>query len=227
MLRFLPMLLLFAVCTGCVGASAGGHRGALNMILPLGCMTLEDTAAPSPAEPSGGAGVYFRDRGNDFVDIFSLSLSLGLGIQANVRATQAIQAGGLFFGGTRFGFIGREGGGWSETVTEMGIPGFYIRSVEIMHGSGNISPLKTERGQSIWQFLGDTGVPYDEGYDRKFWQVGATVHAGLIGVDFSLNLKELLDFFLGWVAIDISRDDTANRPPKAGDAAKPPNTDLP
>jgi len=164
------------------------------------------------SKSTGGVGTYFKDRLNDFVDIFSLSLSLGIGVQANVRVTQIVEAGGLFWGGSKFGFIGRQGGAWEETVAEFGMPGFYIRSVQITPASGNIEPANTERGQSLWIFCGDEGIPYDSGYDRKFWQVGATAHAGLVGLDFSVNLKELFDFLLGWTTLDISNDDTGNRP---------------
>ncbi len=215
MYRFLIVALALAACAGCVGFPSAGRLRSVEIIVPPSYTFLEEQADSQAPAPPGGVGVYFKDRANDFVDIFSFSISVGLGALANVRATQAIQCGGLFNGGPRFGFMGREAGTWSETVMEFGIPGFYIRSVQIIPGGGTIKPVDTERGQSIWQFLGDEGKRYDDDYDRKFWQVGATAHAGLVGADFSINLKEILDFLLGWFTVDISRDDTANRPPPA------------
>ncbi len=216
MLRLFAVVSLLSVCIGC--ASLSGQLGELRCVASTGsgCALLAMQNEPGRESRPGGFGTYLKDRLNDFVDIFSLSLSVGMGADANVRCTQAIQAGALFWGGARFGFIGRMAGGWSETAFEMGIPGFYVRSVQILGNEGSsIKRIDTERGQSLWQFCGDEGVPYDEGYDRKFWQVGATVHAILIGADFSINLKELLDFLLGWGTVDICRDDTANRPEKA------------
>lgn len=207
--------MLFALCAGCASFSVGGGHGGARAGLPFQRTALQSGIERRPSAQAKGVGVYLKDRANDFADIFSLSLSLGFGALVNVRVTQALQCGGFFWGGSRFGFIGREGWGWSETEIEMGLPGFYIRSVLIEPGAGIVGPMDTERGQSLWQFLGDEGVPYDKGYDRKFWQVGATVHAGLAGLDFSVNLKELLDFLLGWAAIDISGDDTVNRMARA------------
>lgn len=212
MFRLISALSLLTVCIGCTSLRGGlGELRCVSSTRPdYSLLTMQDK--PVRERSSGGFGTYIKDRLNDFVDIFSLSLSVGMGADVNVRCTQAIQAGALFWGGARFGFIGRMAGGWSETVFEMGIPGFYVRSVQIIGNEGSgIKRIDTERGQSLWQFCGDEGVPYDTGYDRKFWQVGGTVHAILIGVDFSVNLKELLDFLLGWATVDISRDDTANR----------------
>lgn len=209
----LIIVLLSLACAGCVGIPSAGRGLPINRSFPLNSAFLMARMDSPTSSREGGIGTYFKDRANDFVDIFGFSLSVGMGIQANARVTQAIQGGGWFWGGARFGFIGREGGAWSETVYELGFPGFYLRSVEIIPGSGNIKRVNTERGQSMWVFCGEKGAPYDSSYDRKFWQVGATVHAGLLGVDFSVNLKELLDFLIGWTTIDISRDDTGNRPP--------------
>jgi hypothetical protein len=196
-------LLALAACAGCAMAGAGCAvcRGGA-------AASSAGAACESEAGAGGrGVGAYFRARANDLADVFGLSFSLGFGVLANVRATQAIQCGGLFHGGARFGFIGREAGGWSETAVELGIPGFYLRSADLEPANKDLLRVRTERGQSLWQFLGDEGVPYDTGYDRKFWQVGATVHAGIVGVDFSVNLKELVDFLLGWGGLDLSGDD--------------------
>jgi hypothetical protein len=212
MFRLFAVLGLLTVCVGCAGLPGGlGKLRCASTTRPdCALLAMQDDPVREPGR--GGVGTYLKDRLNDFIDIFSLSLSVGMGADVNVRVTQAIQAGALFWGGARFGFIGRMAGGWSETVFEMGIPGFYVRSVQILAEEGTgIRRMDTERGQSLWQFLGDEGVPYDTGYDRKFWQVGATVHTILIGADFSVNLKELLDFLLGWATVDICRDDTANR----------------
>ena len=218
MTRIIFVAAVISICAGCAAFPSPRRWDSVDLIVIPERMLLE---GPQPSAPPGGVGVYFRDRANDFVDIFGFSLSLGIGALANVRVTQAIQCGGLFNGGARFGFIGRQAGSWSETETELGFPGFYLRSVQIAPAGGNIEPVDTERGQSLWQFLGDEGIPYDTGYDRKFWQVGATAHAVLVGVDFSINLKELLDFLLGWFTLDISRDDTANRPPEKKKPEKP------
>ncbi len=203
MLRIVLPAAILVVCVGCASLP-GFERSAVQVQTGTKVQT-------------GGIGVYFKDRALDFADVFCLSLSMGIGVLANARVTQAVQAGGIFFGGARFGLMGRQAGAWSEEVFEMGFPGFYGRSAQIIPGGGSIKAVGTERGQSLWIFCGDEGVPYDKGYDRKFWQVGATVHAGIIGVDFSINLQELLDFLLGWTTVDICRDDTASR---AAESAK-------
>ena len=203
-LPILSLVILFASLAGCAGLP--GFEALPSKILSPCSPDLMRNG-----EPSGGIGVYLKDRCNDFADIFSLSLSTGVGVLLNARATQAIQAGGFFFGGARLGFIGRHAGGWSEEVFEMGIPGFYARSVKIIPSGDFMERMNTERGQALWIFAGDEGVSYNTGYDRKFWQVGLTAHALFLGLDFSVNLKELLDFILGWTTLDISRDDTSNQ----------------
>jgi hypothetical protein len=213
--KFAILITLLFLSTGCAVFSPTGRTNSFEMLVPLSCMEIQAEMDASSKMPAGGAGIYFKDRGNDFVDIFSMSFYFGLGVVANVRATQFLQAGGLWFNGSRVGFIGREYGSWAQSSMELGFPGMYIRDIQMKPQGGNAKVVNTARGQSwIFHLLGDEDKPFDSGYDRKVWQVGATGVAGLVGIDFSVNLEELLDFLLGWFSMDISRDDTKSRLPK-------------
>jgi hypothetical protein len=208
-MRILLLAVILFTSFGCAGLRGLPRFQLLESVSCAPCFLPEVETEARPSRSSGGIGTYFRDRANDFVDIFSLSLSLGFGAIVNVRATQFVQCGGLFFDGSKVGFMGRQAGTWTHSECEMGIPGFYIRSVEIMPDGKSVKRICTDRGQSwFFQLCGDEGVPYDYNYDRRLWQVGASVHAILLGIDFSVDLKELLDFLLGWSTLDIANDDT-------------------
>jgi len=211
MVKLPVFICALLACTGCAALSGFEKTSSIDMIVPLSCMEIQAEIDAESTMPAGGVGIYFRDRGNDFIDVFGMSFYFGLGVVANVRATQFLQAGGLWFNGSRVGFIGREYGSWAQSSLELGFPGMYVRDIQMVPQGGSATIVNTARGQSwFFHLLGDEGIAFDSGYDRKTWQVGVTGVAGLVGIDFSVNLQELLDFLLGWFAVDICRDDTAN-----------------
>jgi hypothetical protein len=182
---------------------------------------LPDTASPAgeakekesaTRSPLGSAANYLANRALDFADIFKINLGIGLGIDVNVRATQAIQVGGFYTGATKVGLAGRHAGVWNENSTEFGIPLiFYGRDVEISPGCGAISPVRSYRQQVLWKFEDKEmkeGETYDARYDRQFLEIGVSAQAVLPAFEFSIRLKELIDFFVGFTTIDLCGDDS-------------------
>jgi hypothetical protein len=203
----LLLAVVFALCvSGCV--SAGQHRSEL--------LSSQATPAAEEKEPArrgalGSVANYLANRVLDFADIFKINLGIGFGLNANVRATQAIQVGGFYTGATKVGLTGRHAGVWNENSLEVGIPLiFYGRDVAITPGAGTIPPVRSYRQQVLWKFEDKEmkeGETYDTNYDRQFLEIGVSAQALLPAFEFGIRLKELADFLVGFTTIDFCRDD--------------------
>ena len=52
------------------------------------------------------------------------------------------------------------------------------------------------------------GETYDAKYDRQFLEIGVSAQAVLPAFEFSIRLKELIDFLVGFTTIDLCADDS-------------------
>ena len=163
----------------------------------------------------GCAPGYWRNRANDLRDIGKFKFSVGRGVQFNVRGTKLLQAGAGYVGGgspetsvSRIGWNGRRFERWRETSRELGVGLAYWRSLSAEVPAGDGSWSRT--GGS-----GQDGLDWDKGFwigvdgkkDREWFGVGLAAHAG-IGVDIEFRPLNVFDFLLGWIGLDISRDDS-------------------
>jgi hypothetical protein len=83
--------------------------------------------------------------------------------------------------------------------------------VEITPGGGNIPPVRSYRQQFLWKFEDEEmkeGETYDAKYDRQFLEIGVSAQAVLPAFEFSIRLKELIDFLVGFTTIDLCGDDS-------------------
>jgi hypothetical protein len=159
-----------------------------------------------------GFGTYMKDRGNDFLDCFGARFSGGLGLLFNVRATQELQLGvGLMYV-SEYGFIGRKPYDWrGNLMGEIGLPLlFYMRSYV---WGGLIEPKGGDTKGIMYTIPQDEKGPcsiaeFDRDWDRQFFDIGFTVHALVLGVNFEFRTKEFADFLLGWFGVDFAGDDT-------------------
>lgn len=151
---------------------------------------------------------YFEDRFLDFWDMFGLKFHMGTGLLVNARATKFAQAGLGFIDGDKFGFKGRELGYWYEWRGEVGVSVFYINTAKKDPIVGNKFLFEAAR-QAETEEVSDIDIFRDD--DRDRWDVGVTVHALFIGIDFEIRTKEVFDFLLGLFTLDMVKDDTKNR----------------
>lgn len=203
-------ILLVASVSGCV--FAGQPRSELFFMSPDAATPAQEEKESASRGPIGSATNYLANRALDFADIFKINLGIGFGINANVRATQAIQVGGFYTGATKVGIAGRHAGVWNENSLEFGIPFiFYGRNVVITPGGGNISPVHSYRQQILWKFEDEglkEGETYDANYDRQFLEIGVSAQALFPAFEFGIRLKELLDFLVGFATVDLCGDDS-------------------
>lgn len=164
--------------------------------------------------PSAPAGIieYFRDRGEDFLDIFRLRFLVperaeGYGVK--VRATALAQAGYVHFNGNAYGMDRRAIGHNVERRTEGGISVIYFSKTQMAYVWGNqyLDP------ESRWNQVHPRGVvrnipAWDDGRLHPD-SIGAEVQLGVLGFDIGLYPLEALDFAFGILTFDVYRDDRA------------------
>lgn len=147
--------------------------------------------------------LYLPDRLLDMADVFSFDVHFGLGAYANVHFTRAAQAGG--------GFRAVGGFGWHDQRS-LGLQSQSIVGVSAL-GMGTQAFGASMVGTSGVFSTGDAMVglhrPSMEIYQDylDYWAVGASVTAGIVGVDFDFHPIELVDALLGFTTLDILNDD--------------------
>lgn len=172
-------------------------------------------------------GTYMKDRGNDFIDCFKGQLSVGMGIEANIRVTEELQAGlGMAIMFAKAGIVGRnvvdgndKRGGF---LFEAGLAPLYYQ-IDGASGPGHWNELYPGRkialgipyGKKLYVSHGDHDdwhkmsiADYEKDVDKRFFEIGFSFHALLLGIDFGFDLREFADFLLGWFSVDITEDDT-------------------
>jgi hypothetical protein len=162
--------------------------------------------------PSAHAGIieYFRDRGEDFLDIVRLRFLVperaeGYGVK--VRATALAQVGYVHFNGNAYGMDRRAIGHNVERRTEGGLSLLYFSKNQMAYVWGNqyLDP------ESRWNRVQPRGVvrtmpTWDDGRLHPD-SIGAEVQLGVLGFDIGLYPLEALDFAFGILTFDVYRDD--------------------
>ena len=150
--------------------------------------------------------VYVPDRVFDLLDLVTLDVHVGLGAYANLHLTRAAQAGaglrtkigaGLhdqrsigLANEAEFGVAALALGTQSFSGASVGLPGGLAVGADSMAGMH-------------W--------PSDDLYQtyRDYWALGASVTAGLVGLEFDFHPMQIFDFIGGFLFIDFARDDLA------------------
>lgn len=195
--------------------------------------------------PSAHAGIieYFRDRGEDFLDIVRLRFLVpdraeGYGVKA--RATALAQVGYVHFNGNAYGMDRRAIGHNVERRTEGGISALYFSKNQMAYVWGNqyLDP------DSRWNRVHPRGIVRNRpGWDDGRLHpdsIGAEVELGVFGFDIGLYPLEALDFAFGILTFDVYRDDRSyvdslpsyplvpyEYAPAKSDVPKPSTTDSP
>lgn len=180
----------------------------------------------APSSAGAGVGTYFKDRGNDFLDIFRLRAGVpqaakGVGLKA--RATTLVQVGYVFFDGTYYGLDRRGFGVVDEKRFEGGISALYgsLNQMEPVHGNEFL------RANTLWSEGRDRRIlrnlPYWDDGRRRPLSFGVEVMTPVLGFDVGLYPSEAFDFVLGIFTIDAFGDDQLRlRAPRYMRAATPP-----
>jgi len=171
-------------------------------------------------------GMWTADRANDFVDMFGVRLSgnMGIGLEANVRATEVFQTGLGWSEKYVVGFKGRDYGVYKEQsyslpfVPSDWVPWVYPspfgteRSVNREPVNGTFKPVNSSR--QVF-FGAPSDIVFVESqeetkYERHYDEVGFSAYALMVGIEAEVRLLEVLDFAVGMVTFgiaDIMSDD--------------------
>ncbi len=164
------------------------------------------------------------DRARDAADVLTLTVSVGPGFGVHAGASRFVQIGGGWVGTERVpivraGLNGRNAGAWTERRVEYGILAAYVTWMKRDPLLGIVAPIHTGAAPPrAYTFTLDAIGDNDRGHA----DIGASVHAGLIGVAVYLRFGELVDLFAGFLGFDLVGDDVAptvspppDRPPPA------------
>jgi hypothetical protein len=152
-------------------------------------------------------GDYFGDRFQDFSDVASCELYWGQGIQVNGRITKVAQMGLGAFDGDALKYNRRAVGVVEEMHAEAGVPLLYFTAYDRKVLRGNEEFVSRHEDPEHVAKLGKAHYNLTDPHDRGFYEVGAHLTA-FVGVGASVDILQTLDFVLGWMLIDIGRDDT-------------------
>jgi ribosomal protein L35AE/L33A len=140
--------------------------------------------------------MYPVNRIVDLLDIIHLDFGFGLGLHANVHATRMLQLGAGGSAMSRLGIDGRRAGLFNETRSEISVLPFSVESYSQKGTVGNFGDY-------------DTATQREQLYRdiRDYYEFGASVTAGIVGVQFDIRPSGILDFLAGWATLDPQADD--------------------
>ncbi len=181
-----------------------------------------------------GAGGYLVDRSHDFADIFTLTFGTGVGAKARIGP---IHITPFMYQNDRFGlrggvfFYSSKGPPAMMDRGTIDVGYFFLLATENfarrgyhpVFGKAGQPDLARQRGKcfSAASFFPFTSVPYwfdhVDGignyvvYPKYYFTQLEIILAAGPSLRLGFNPGELLDFVLGWAAVDIFNDDFQNR----------------
>lgn len=163
---------------------------------------------------SAQAGVldYFKDRGNDVLDVFRARAGFpehGRGVGVKARVTSLAQVGYVDFDGSYAGLERRGVGVVDEKRREGGVSLAYGSWNETMVSGGN----QYLKGTTNWSVLEDRRIVrnlphWDDGRRRPF-SIGAELALPIGALDLGVYPEEFVDLVVGVTTLDMYNDDVA------------------
>lgn len=184
MFRTNRWLLVFAVVAAASVSGCGGGRTVGQSILD-----------------------YPRDRAMDLVDVLGFEFYSGQGVLAHVQMTKIAQLGAGTFDGDILRCDRRALGWIQEMRAEAGLPFYYFTIYDRAPHWGNTTLI--ERIEAM-EHLGEVQYSLTDPDDRGFYQVGGRL-AVCLGLGAHVDLFQTMDFFMGWLGLDIGRDDVRHQ----------------
>lgn len=153
---------------------------------------------------------YLGNRASDFGDIFRLELSVGVGLQAHVTATEIAHVGlgssRRYSGGLRYGeFLG-------ERRIEDHFPVSYIMTVADSTRESLHSLKWGPKGEEVQHrcYAVVPGQLHRSTWEKDpihYWDIEVAVMAGVVGVEAGFSFGQLIDFLVGLFGFDLAGDD--------------------
>jgi len=139
-------------------------------------------------------------RADDFGDLVRIKATAGPGFSLTGELTRGIIIGGGYYRVDAFGFANRSFGIWHETVAEGGvILGFHREAC-----------LNRTYYRGSYGFgMGEDGS-YRLTYENdpiEIWNIRATVHLLIVGLDAEVRFGQIADFLTGIFGYDLAGDD--------------------
>ena len=183
----------------CLAASA--------LLAVAGCQTAETMKQLPPVPPEGLVARYCVDRGSDFMDMLGVRIGGNRTFYVRARATKLGMVGAGYFEGRWIGSHGRSAGAWRELRKEGGVSLAYVSDYERLPIRGNRflfeDTFRKQNEQSnTWELDDD---------DYHFLDLGVGVGIMAVAMDLDFHPREVIDFVLGILCIDLYEDDLGNR----------------
>ena len=161
-------------------------------------VVIRDQMTPKPVPGSPLTAAWWHERLLDVTDVFGIRFSAGPGLLVHAQATKIAQAGAGGYRSTlRAGYKDRRAGMWWQDSAEFGISLAYLRAYRLEPIRANFEGGGHRTG----------GVDGHDVWDRRFFDVGAAVHAGVVGADVWFNTSQFLDLVTGFFNYDLIDDD--------------------
>ena len=144
--------------------------------------------------------LYPVNRVLDLFDLVSFQFGFGFGVHANVHATRALQAGGGASAVSRLGNDRRGVGICNDAKAEISILPFSAEYFKRQNAFGTFHDYTPGRD-----------LPWLYKKHRDYWGVGGDTTLVLVNVGLEGHLLEAPDAVLGFLGIDVLRDDWPKR----------------
>lgn len=148
-----------------------------------------------------GGCAWLRDRAADAADVVTFEVGWGLGLAADVKATDLVHVGVGYSEVRKAGFRGREPRWYRDR--DVGLPGALLTQV------GGLREWNLHRLLHLHTDVGDA-LAWEDPLRRA--DLGAGVTAGLVHLRFELSPGHLLDLLAGLVGLDPAHDDRGLEP---------------
>ena len=173
----LMLLVLVVLCGGCAIAKAKSDAEGAKRGAEA---TAEEAGKEAKKERRPflvGVLLYLPNRVLDLCDVARFGVDVGPGVGVDVRVTKWAQAVAMMKASVGVGY---------QTFRHLPISAGGVTGV-------GIGPVALEAGEHTWY--------------RADWDVRAEAHVLLVGAHAAVDLKEIADFFVGFLTIDLMDDD--------------------
>jgi hypothetical protein len=206
MRKFVLLLALAAVAAGCKSTPAPTPAPKLADLMFRQVRQLDEIDDFWTIDPYLGERImlYPVNRLLDAADMISVNAGIGPDLQANAHVTRAVQVGLGAASTARLGFNNhREIGFYRQTGAELSFLALTAEYYDKANVSswGSVKPiLHKANGMSIpgWKIYRES---------RDYWAIGGHVPALLASAEADVHLKEVPDFVLGFLGVDLGNDD--------------------
>jgi len=187
------------------------------MSVLVGCQTAQTARSVVPPTDRGHVVTYLADRGLDFLDMLGIKLGGNDTLFVRARATKLGMAGLGYFKGRWCGLHGRSVGCWREERVEGGGSFLYLIQYEREPLRGNAFLFADTFSKGNVPDEPEGFAPMNEfaweikDGDHHWIDVGVGVGLVAVALEVEVSPRQVLDFVLGILCLDICEDDARAR----------------